>query len=224
MKEKMLRLYEDWEKSQDLSSVKKARRALKETSSNPANFNKVVKMMGQDGKRFIKYFEESKYEFSDNVFTAKRKAATYLIEKKDEIEMKPVTELSPDNFKLAYEPMDDRSNRMVSYIEAGTPNGSCTEIVRAIVGGNMQIAAAMTMAAWGTLSIGDRNAILNIAKVHGGYNIASGVDKNNGMDKWYNVDVEEGPIKNKGDMSKNEFIAQVFPFSDPQNTKIFGDK
>lgn len=222
MKEKMLRLYEDWELSQDLSSKKKARRALREATKNPANLTRVIKMMGQDGPLFQKYFNESKPEFSDNGFTAKRKASAYILEAKGEtITIEPVTELSPDNFKLAYEPMDDRSNRMVSYIEAGSPNGSATEILRAIVGGDMNIAAAMTVAAWDKLSVGDRNAILNLAKNHGQYNMASGVAKDNGMAKFYSV---EGPIEKKGDVSKNEFVAMAFPFSDPQNTKLYKDE
>lgn len=220
MKEKMLKLYEDWEKSQDISSVKKARRTLKEATQNPANFKKVARMMGMDGDRFISYFEESKSEFSDNVFTAKRKAAKYILEA-ETVAVKPITELSPENFRQAYEPMDDRTNRMISHIEAGTPNGTVTEILRAITGGNVQLAAALTMAAWGKLSIGDRNAILNIAQIHGQYNVGSGVTKDNGMAKFYTVDIEEGPIKKKGDMSKNEFIAKAFPYADPQNTKLY---
>ena len=218
----MLRLYEDWEKSKDLSVVKKARRALEEATKNPANFNKVADIMGLDGRLFINYFNESKEEFSDNSFSAKRKAAAYILEEKETV--KPIDKLDVDNFRLAYEPMDDRTNRMISHIEAGTPNGSATEIVRAIVGGNMQIAAAMTAAAWGKLSVGDRNAILNIAQVHGRYNLGSGVTKDNGEVKYYTVDVEEGPIKKKGDMSKDEFIAQAFPYADPKATKLYGDK
>jgi hypothetical protein len=222
MKEKMLRLYEDWEKSQDLSVIKKARRALKEATQNPANFTKVVGLMGQDGQRFTQYFNESKSEFSENTFTAKRKASAFILEAKETIEVKPVTELSPDNFKLAYEPMDDRSNRMTSYIEAGTPNGSATEILRAIVGGDMQIAAALTAASWDKLAVGDRNAILNLALTHGTYNQASGVAKDSGMAKFYSVEKKE--IKKKGDVSKNEFLAMAFPFSDPQNTKLYKDE
>ena len=218
----MLRLYEDWEKSQDISTIKKARRALREATQNPANFTKVIKMMGLDGPTLSKYFEESKREFSENVFTAKRKAAGYLLEKDEENIEKPVTELSPNNFRLAYEPMDDRSNRMNSYIQAGTPNGSVTEILRAIVGGNMQMAAALTAAAWDKLTIGDRNAIINLAKNHSAYNQKSGVTKDSGFAKFYSIEVQEkGPIKKKGDMSKNEFMAKAFPFSDPQNTKLY---
>jgi len=222
MKEKMLKLYKDWTRSQDLSSLIKAKNTLKETKKNPANFNKLVKMMGMDGDTFSKYFEESKLEFSDNIFTAKRKAAAYILE---EVEIaKPIDKLGVDNFSLAWEPTTDRANTMASYIEAGTPNGSASEIVRAIVGGNMEMAAALTAAAWNNLMVGDRNAILNIAKVHGGYNTGSNVNKDSGVTKFYTVDVTEGPIKNKGDMSKNEFLAKAFPFSDPQNTKLYDDK
>lgn len=224
MKEKMLKLYEDWEKSQNISSIKKARRTLKEASKNPAKFNSVAKLMGLDGGKFIEYFEESRNEFSDNVFTAKRKAAQFILEAEEKMDVKPIDKLSVDNFRLSYEQIDDRSNAMVSYIEAGTPNGSATEIVRAIAGGNMQLAAALTMAAWGSLSVGDRNAIMNIANIHGHYNVASGVKKDSGLAKYYTAEVTEGPIKKKGDMSKNEFVAKVFPYSDPQNTKLYSDE
>jgi len=222
MKEKMLKLYKDWARSQDLSSFKKAKNTLKEAKENPANFNKLIKMMGMDGEIFLKYFEESKSEFSDNIFTAKRKAASYILE---EVEIaKPIDKLDVDNFRLAWEPTTDRANTVASYIEAGTPNGSASEIVRAIVGGNMELAAALTAAAWNNLMVGDRNAILNIARVHGGYNTGSEVGKDSGVTKFYTVDVTEGPIKKKGDMSKNEFLAKAFPFSDPQNTKLYDDK
>jgi len=221
MKEKMLKLYKDWTRSQDLSSLIKAKNTLKEAKENPANFNKLAKMMGMDGDTFLKYFEESKLEFSDNVFTAKRKAASYILEEAEIA--KPIDKLGVDNFSLAWEPTTDGANTMASYIEAGTPNGSASEIVKAIVSGNMEMAAALTAAAWNNLMVGDRNAILNIAKVHGGYNTGSGVSKDSGITKFYTVDVTEGPIKKKGDMSKNEFLAKAFPFSDPQNTKLYQD-
>lgn len=224
MKEKMLKLYEDWSKSQTITSKKKARRALQETSKNPANFRKLVQIMGLDGPRFEQYFQESKNEFSDNAFTAKRKAAKYILEAEEKVEIEPITKLDVDNFKLSYEQIDNRSNAMVSYVQTGTPNGAAGEIIRAIVGGNMELAAALTMASWGKLSLGNRNAIMNIAQAHGGYNLASGVSKDSGSTKFYSVEVEEGPLKKKSDMSKNEFVAKVFPFSDPQNTKLYGDK
>jgi len=221
MKEKMLKLYKDWNRSQDLSSKKKVIKALGEAVKNPSYFNKVVDMMGQDGEVFASYFEESKSEFSSNIFTAKRKAAQYILE---EVELsKPVTELSPENFKLAWEPTAERSNTVASYIEAGTPFGAVTEILRAIVGGDMQIAASLTLASWNDLNIADRNAILNLAKTHSMYNQKSGVKKDGGVTKFYTLDVTEGPIKKKGDMSKNEFMAHAFPFSDPQNTKLYSD-
>jgi len=224
MKEKMLRLYEDWERSQDISKVREARRALKASQTNPAHFSKVGKMMGLDGSRFNKYFEESKSEFSDNVFAAKRAAATFILEAKDIEVAKPITALGIDNFALAYEPVTSGGSKsMTSHIEAGTANGTVTKILRAIVGGNIQLASALTMAAWGHLSIGDRNTILNLAKVHGQYNIGSDVDKDAGNTVFYGVEAKD-EIKKKGDVSKNEFLAMAFPMADPQHTKIYGEK
>lgn len=225
MKEKMLKLYEDWEQSQNISVVRKARKELKASITNPAHFNKVGKIMGMDGPRFNKYFEESKTEFSNNVFSAKRQAAAFILEDKDIEIAKPITSLAVDNFKLAYEPVTGGgSNSMISHIEVGTPNGTATEILRAIVGGNIQLAAALTAAGWGRLSIGDRNSILNLSKIYGLYNVGSGVAKDRGETVYYDVEKKDGPIKNKGDVSKNEFVAMAFPMSDPSNTKIYGEK
>jgi len=204
MKEKMYKLYKDWESTQKTQDVRRVRKDLSENQ-----LGKVIGAMGSDGKKFSKYMNESISEFSEDRIIAKKHIASYLLE----------YELSPDNFELSYEQMDDRSNRMYSHMELGSPNGTITEILRAIVGGNMEIASAMTIASWGRLSIGDRNAILNLADVHGSYNKMSGVAKDSGGVKYYSP---EGPIEKKGDMSKDEFIAKAFPLSDPKNTKLYG--
>jgi hypothetical protein len=223
MKEKMLRLYKDWRKAQDNSTAKKADSSLKETIKNPANFTAFTKLLGSDSSTFINYFNESKKEFSDNIFTAKRKAAEYLLEEKEE---------EKSSFPKSYQDISqhytfkDGTNGVISNIEIGKSSGNTAEILRAIVGGNMQIAAALTFAAWSELSVYDRNAIFNLAQVHGGYNTGS-ENKKEPIEANYFVtekDITDGPYKKKSDCTKQEFLDKVFPYSDPKYMKLYSDK
>lgn len=212
--DKLLNLFEDWAEAQGLKKRKKIASILEKMSKNPAHFQNLIEEMGSDGTTFRKLFNENKSLLSEDSYKAKRKLASFLLEN---------SVIKPDDIKLGYEPITDRSKSMSSYIEGGTPSGAAAEIIRAITGGNMLIAAALTKASWGQLTLGDRNAIMNIAMVHSGYNRGSEVQKDSGNTVFYTVKDAE-PMEKKSDMTANEFIAKAFPMSDPKNTRLYKDE
>jgi hypothetical protein len=215
MKEKLLQLYTDWSKYQDFTTNKLAKRALTEATSNASNFTKFINMLGEDSATFKSVFEASKHEFSNDSIVAKRKAAKYLLEEKEnKIDFWPNT----------YQPIDqhytykDDTNGVISDI-AVSNHGNAAEIIQAIAGGNMQMAAALTAASWSYLSLGDRNAIFNIARTHAGY-----WQSGNAETKYYEVeDIYSTPFKTKSEISKSEFLDKVFPRTDPKFTRLYDD-
>jgi hypothetical protein len=106
-------------------------------------------------------------------------------------------------------------NSIVSNNEI-TDNGIPAEIVTAIVSGQMDLAAALTQSMWNKLTPGDLNGIMRLANIHGKYNTGV-VPKETGKTQFYTVD-------KKSDTTPNAWQAKAFPFSDPKNTKIYGDK
>ena len=97
-----------------------------------------------------------------------------------------------------------------------TQNGLVTQIIRAIVGGNMAIAAQLTAAGWASLTAGDKMSIFNTAVVQSGYNQGSEkskvVAKDNGEAKYY-VKQMKSEVE-KGIISKSDFIDKAFPRTD----------
>lgn len=215
MKENIKRLYEDWTQSKNIKDLKKAHKYLQETTKNPANFKKFIEVLGPDGVRMKKYFDESKNEFGEGSHVAKRNFAKFLLEEEDG---SVVSEIG-----LTHMPVMDRSKSMVSNIQVNTPSGLPAEILRAIVGGNMNLAAQLTAKGWSKLSIADRNLILNLGRLHSGYNVGSGVEKDSGHTNYYEVSVESASdesVEKKSDLPKKDFLKKAFPFTDIENMKL----
>lgn len=215
MKEKMKKLYEDWRQSKNIKDIKLANTYLKETTKNSANFRKFVEVLGPDGKRMAKYFNESMSEFGDDPYVAKRSFAKFLLEDDDG---SVVSEIG-----LSHMPVSDRSKSVVSNVQVNTPDGLPAEILRAIVGGNMNLAAQLTAKGWGKLSVADRNLILNLGRLHSGYNVGSGVEKDSGHTNYYEVSTEnvsDEKISKKGDLTKKDFLKKAFPLTDIDNMKL----
>jgi hypothetical protein len=213
MKEKLLQLYEDWSKYQDFTTNKKAVSALKEAVNNASHFTTFINILGEDASTFKSVFEASKSEFSNDNVVAKRKAAKYLLEKKE------------DKEKEFYQPFEqhytykDDTNGVISDI-AISNHGNAAEIIQAITMGNMQIACALTAASWGHLSLGDRNAIFNIARTHSGYWHSGDAEIN--YDEV--EDIHATPFKTKSEVSKSEFLDKVFPRTDSKYSRLYGDE
>jgi hypothetical protein len=203
MKEKMLKLYEDWKLSQDGATQNLAEATLRNAASNPAHFNTLVKMMGHDGKLFTKYFTESALDI--NPLNAKRKAAQYICE---------ITIGTDGNWT------DTGGNTIESEVNlTGTRNSLPSDILQAIVSGDIQIAAALIGARWTELNAGDLAGIMRAMQAYGYYNQQTSmpdneVPKTKAKTKYYTID-------KKSDTTKDEFISKVFPKSDPSLSKLY---
>lgn len=217
-KSKMKKLYEDWKEVKNIKYVNEANSLLEKATKNSSYFNKFIKTLGPDGVKMRYYFNESHEEFDKDVSRAKRKFASYILEAKED-EGGVV-----DSIGMSYYPVTDRSKSAVSAIQTGTPSGAPTEILRAIVGGNMYLAAQLTAQAWGKLSIADRNLIMKLAHIHGQYNSNDVIPKDSGVTKFYEVEVEndtdDKKIEKKSDLNKKDFLKQAFPFTDIENMKL----
>lgn len=209
---KAKKLYEDWKQSKNVKYIKEADSILEQATKNSSYLKKFVEYLGEDGKRIHKYFLES--NSSDPM--SKRRFASFLLEDNGSV---------VNGISLSHMPVEDRSKSIVSQIEAGTISGLPAEILRAIVGGNLSLAAQLTAQSWGKLSIADRNLIMQLAQVHGNYN-ADGVNpKDSGHTQFYEIEVksdidDDQKIEKKSDLPKKDFLKQAFPFTDIENMKI----
>lgn len=222
MKDKIKRLYEDWKEAKNIKYVKEANSLLERTTKHPAYFNKFVKYLGPDGDKIKSYFNESQEEFGLTSVKAKRRFASFLLEEKEEKEQGGSV---VNGIDLSWMPITDRSKSVVSAIQTGTPSGAQAEILRAIVGGNMYLAAQLTAQSWGKLSVADRNLIMQLAQLHGNYNTGNTAPKDSGHTNFYEIQVksdvdDDQKIEKKSDLKKKDFLKQAFPLTDIDNMKL----
>ena len=199
MKSKMVKLYHDWHSCQPAAIKRDADHYMMESTKNPTNFSKVITLMGADGKLFQQYIAES--GFSADSLKAKRMAAKFIVEE---------AASDPDN-QMLWKSLG--GNSIVSQNDV-TGNGVTAEIIQAIVSGQMDLAAALTLSMWDKITVGDLNGIGRMAQIHSFYNASGAVPKNSGRTEW----VE---LAKKTDITPNKFQAMAFPMSDPKNTEIF---
>jgi hypothetical protein len=203
------KLYRDWLSTRKSDQIIEARLVLETAIRKPILFKKIYEVMGFDGKVLKELVEAEDFAMDTD---ARRAFSKELLDLTDS-----VTGHKYIDPKMSYTPITDRSNKMIMDIDV-TENGVVTDIMRAIIGGNMEIAAQLTAAAWGKLTIADRNAILNIAMLQGNYNSKVEVEKDSGMAKYTSQGFKE--IKNKSDVSKDDFLKQAFPMTDIANMRV----
>lgn len=213
---KAKKLYEDWKSAKNIKYVNEANNLLKQATKNPIYFKKFVSYLEEDGRKIQKYFLES--NLNKNISLAKRNFASYLLEEKEDGSV-------VHGISLSHMPVEDRSKSVVSQIEAGTISGLQAEILRAIVGGNLALAAQLTAQGWSRLSVADRNLIMQLAQLHGNYNTGNTTPKDSGHTQFYEVEVksdidDDQKIEKKSDLNKKDFLKQAFPLTDIENMKI----
>ena len=211
MNNKAKQLYKDWIVTRKSDQIAEAKIILETASRKPILFKKIFEAMGYDGQELKSLLKEEKPDF-ENDNDARKAFSKELLSITDSVTGQKYIEPS-----MSYMPITDRSNTAVSNIDV-TVNGVAADIVAAITGGNMEIAAQLCVAGWGRLSLSDRNAILNLAMIHGGYNSYTEVDKDSGVTKYVAQGFKE--IKNKTDMTKDDFLKKAFPMTDIANMKV----
>ena len=214
------RLFKDWLSTLKTSERRKVLESLKNEKGVFA-YKSLVESMGQDSSTMREMFEEVKPSLSEDSKKAKEIFCKKLLEaaeKKEPDIMSIYTDggLNQDGY-TSYAALagQEYGNNIPSDIQV-TANGLVSEIIRAIVGGNMAIAAQLTMSGWNNLTGGDKMSIFNVATVQSGYNTgyekAKIVTKDQGEAKFYvkqmKADIADGSI------SKDSFISKAFPRSD----------
>ena len=215
------KLFTDWLSAQPQKKRKEIVESLK-IKKGVFAFKDLIEEMGDDGKTLKNIFLES--NLSEDSKTAKELFCKSLVEATEMKEFKSEIAdyirggLNDEGYEhYAVLTANGIGNNIDGDIEV-TQNGLIVDIIRAIVGGNMAIAAQLTAAGWASLSSSDKMTIYNTSLVHSGYNQSKVVAKENGEAKYYvkqmKKEVEEGSIK------KEDFIKKAFPRTDISLLKI----
>lgn len=215
------KLFIDWLSAQPQKKRKEVVENLK-TKKSVFAFKDLIKEMGHDGKTLQDIFLKS--NLSENSKTAKELFCKNLIEAVEEKEViSDITDyirggLNDEGYEdYAVLTANGIGNTIDGNIEVNR-NGLIADIIRAIVGGNIAIAAQLTSAGWNSLSSSDKMVIYNTSLVHSQYNQSKVVAKENGEAKYYvkqmKKDIENGSIQ------KEDFLKKTFPRTDISLLKI----
>lgn len=211
LQERVKKLYSDWASTRKSREISEVRTLLKEASTpgSARTFTEVIRAMGADGETLMKIYSESWQAFGDSPAKAKNNLAKMLFKStpskralseanQKENDGSVVTEIG-----MSYYPIADRSNQMQSVVDANDRD-VVIQVRHAMAGGNMAIAKELLSNAWGSLSLKERNGLIEWVNSMAGYNVNvegyedSHVPKNKGtvMKK----------LEKKSDMTKNEYI------------------
>lgn len=213
------KLFTDWLSTQSQKNRKEIVEKLK-TQKGVFAFKDLIESMGEDGKTLRNMFLES--TTSEDSKVAKENFCKSLVEATEKKEVKS------DIADYIHGGLNDEGYEHYAVLTANgignnidsdigvTPNGLIVDIIRAIVGGNMAIAAQLTAAGWSSLTAADKMTIFNTSLVHSGYNQSKVVAKDNGEAKFY-VKQMKGDVDTIG---KEDFIKKSFPRTDISLLKI----
>lgn len=206
------KLFKDWYNSKSLTEKKRIKNLLEKKSH--ITFNKLVKLMNEDGKTLRNMVEKID---GDSVKVREKFVESFkYITEADEVDNGVVGEI--DSW---YEPIDKRSNQMYSVVDEFDPDkyepGLVQKIKQAVIGGNFSIAAELLKSGWPQLSLIDINLLIGFVNDFAMYN-AHGMEpeakqvKKGGSTKM-------AKLEKKSDKTKNEFVNE-FLTTALENMKI----
>jgi hypothetical protein len=211
--DRILKLYKDWASSKSQKIVEEMKMILSEAASSPLNFLKIVEKMGSDGKIMLEIYSKEWTRFGKSPLEAKKNIIKTLVKENKKTVLKEDRNDGSvvDGFGLAYYPITDRSNAMESAIDLNDRDVSI-QIMHAVAGGNYEIAKQLLLSAWGSLSLYDRNQLIEWV---------------NRISLYHSSDTlpPQGrklllkPLKAKNEMPKDEF-AEKFVRTAMENMKI----
>jgi len=203
------KLFSDWLSAQKKDKINETKIILSTGQKRSTYYNNLIEIMGDDGKQLDKLFNESKDNYGSGIVEQKKALAEELIHsmgggleknKKDGTIMTTIGQ--------SYFPIADRSNAIESVIE-GEDRDILLHIRNAVSGGNFMIAEELMKNAWGSLSLRDRNSLIEWVNNMGMYN-SNGNESRGSKLK---------PLEKAGDMKKEEFIFN-FLITAKENMKI----
>ena len=212
---KAIDIYKDWCQTRDAVQMKTVKAKLKEAYKTGTKFADLLREMGADGQQIQKIFSESWTSFGNVPSKAKKNFAKVLynstptpksiIEEKDGVKLNATEDGSVQkSIEMSYTPVTDRSNQMLSNVSA-TTRDLVIQIRHAITAGNMQIASELIKSGWGSLSLKQRNGLIEWVNAMDPYNKLPDADlvpKNKGSLKLK-------PLEKRTDMTKDEFVGKL---------------
>lgn len=209
-------IYKDWLKTRSSAQMKDTKKKLKETSKTGLKFGDVIREMGSDGEQILKIFNESWMSFGQDPLKAKKNFAKALhSHTPDKKPLKEATDAEKKGVKInaeedgsvqksiemSYTPVTDRSNAMLSNVSA-TTRDLVIQIRHALVAGNMDIASQLIKTGWGSLSLKQRNGLIEFVNAMDPYNKLSEVPKSRNT-------LRIKPIEKRSDMTKDQFAEKL---------------
>lgn len=203
------KLFTDWLSVQKTNKIDEAKIILQVGEKRSTYYNKLIEMMGSDGKKIDHLFQENKDSYGESIVQQKKNLAEELVHsmgggteknKKDGTVMTTIGQ--------SYYPIADRSNSMESVVHEDDKD-ILLHIRNAVVGGNFLIAEQLIKNAWGNLSLKERNGLIEWV---------------NNMNKYNSNGHKSRPpklkqIEKRGDIKKEEFI-ETFLMSAKENMKM----
>jgi len=203
------KLFLDWLSVQKMDKISEAKILLQVGKKRSSYYNDLVELMGMDGNKLNTLFNESKDEYGSSIIDAKKNLAEELIhdmggnKDKNSKDGEIMTTIGQ-----SYYPIADRSNGMESIYQEGDRD-ILLHIRNAIVGGNMEIAGQLIKNAWGSLSLKERNGLIEWVNNMNKYNTNGHTSRA----------MKIKPLEKRGDMKKDEFIS-MFLTSAKENMKM----
>lgn len=206
---KAVNIYKDWLKTKNAAEIKVVKNMLKEVASSGLKFTDLLREMEADGDQLLKIFSESWMSFGSIPSKAKKNFAKILYKSapttktiKEEVSINTDQDGSVvTSIGMSYTPVTDRSNQMLSNVSA-TTRDLIIQIRHAIVAGNMQIAGELMKSGWGSLSLKQRNGLIEFVNAMDPYNKLTEVPKSKNTLKLK-------PLEKRSDKTKEEFISGI---------------
>ena len=203
------KLFLDWLSVQKTDKISEAKILLQTGQKRSSYYNDLVELMGYDGKKLDSLFNENKEKYGSTIVEAKKNLAEELIHDmggnksqnaKDGVMMTSIGQ--------SYYPIADRSNTIESVYQEDDRD-ILLHIRNAVVGGNMEIAAQLLKNAWGSLSLKERNGLIEWVNNMNQYNT------NGHRSRAAKIK----PLEKRGDMKRDEFISK-FLVTAKENMKM----
>lgn len=209
---KAIDIYQDWLKTRNSVQTKEIKKKLKEASKSGLKFTDLMREMGSDGEQVLKIFNESWTVFGSDPLKAKKNFSKLLYNHTSNLneaqdESKKGIKFNAEDpgsvqksIEMSYTPVTDRSNAMLSNVSA-TTRDLVIQIRHAITAGNFDIADQLIKSGWGTLSLKQRNGLIEWVNAMTDYNVLDVPKSRNTL--------RIKPLEKRSDMTKDEFSEKL---------------
>jgi hypothetical protein len=218
--ERSIRLYKDWLSTKNNKTIYEMKSILKVGSKSGGSTKLVecTKQMGQDGQSLIRIFQENWDLFGDTPPKAKINFMKLLEAETPKVKVNKEDSGSVvHSIETQYFPVSDRSNQMNS-VETPNDRDLVVQIRNAATGGNMEIAKQLITSGWGSLSLKQRNGLIEWVNSIGAFNTKFDGQDYTAPDPSKKT-LKMIPMKSRSDMTKNEF-ANGFVRTAIENSKL----